>query len=80
MLIIFNFLYDKSFLKKSPNYDFIYDQVVSFEELISPPILSHFMNFMGIKTQSLDAHNFIKTNTNYRDTEVNWKITQPKHQ
>ena len=36
---------------KSPNYNFVYDQIVSFGELISTMILSHFMNFMGIKTQ-----------------------------
>jgi aspartate kinase len=34
---------------KSPNYNFVYDQIVSFGELISTTILSHFMNFMGSK-------------------------------
>ncbi len=61
---------------KSPNYNFVYDQVVSYGELISTTILSHFMNFMGIKTQWLDVRNFIKTDANYRDAEVNWKLTQ----
>ena len=59
---------------KSPNYNFVYDQIVSFGELISTTILSHFMNFMGIKTQWLDVRNFIKTNANYRDAEVDWKL------
>ncbi|MFQ3173061.1 MAG: aspartate kinase [Flavobacterium sp.] len=61
---------------KSPNYDFVYDQIVSFGELISTTILSHFMNFMNIKTQWIDVRNFIKTNSNYRDAEVNWDLTQ----
>ena len=61
---------------KSPNYNFVYDQIVSFGELISTTILSHFMNFMGIKTQWLDVRNFIKTNANYRDAEVDWETTQ----
>lgn len=61
---------------KSPNYNFVYDQIVSFGELISTTILSHFMNFMGIKTQWIDVRNFIKTDANYRDAEVDWELTQ----
>lgn len=61
---------------KSPNYNFVYDQIVSYGELISTTILSHFMNFMGIKTQWIDVRNFIKTNANYRDAEVDWELTQ----
>ena len=61
---------------KSPNYNFVYDQIVSYGELISTTILSHFMNFMGIKTQWLDVRNFIKTDANYRDAEVDWDLTQ----
>jgi aspartate kinase len=61
---------------KSPNYNFVYDQIVSYGELISTTILSHFMNFMGIQTQWLDVRNFIKTDSNYRDAEVDWNLTQ----
>lgn len=61
---------------KSPNYNFVYDQIVSYGELISTTILSHFMNFMGMKTQWLDVRNFIKTDANYRDAEVDWELTQ----
>ncbi len=61
---------------KSPNYNFVYDQIVSYGELISTTILTHFMNFMGIKTQWIDVRNFIKTNANYRDAEVDWELTQ----
>jgi aspartate kinase len=61
---------------KSPNYNFVYDQIVSYGELISTTILSHFMSFMGIKTQWLDVRNFIKTDSNYRDAEVDWETTQ----
>jgi aspartate kinase len=49
---------------------------MSFGELISTTILSNFMNFMNIKTQWVDVRNFIKTNSNYRDAEVNWDLTQ----
>ena len=61
---------------KSPNYNFVYDQVVSYGELISTTIISHYMSFMGIKTQWLDVRNFIKTDNNYRDANVDWDLTQ----
>jgi len=61
---------------KSPNYNFVYDQIVSYGELISTTILSHFMNYKNIKTQWIDVRNFIKTDSTYRDAEVDWELTQ----
>lgn len=61
---------------KSPNYNFVYDQIVSFGELISTTIVSHYMGFMGIKTQWIDVRNLIKTDNNYRDANVDWETTQ----
>jgi aspartate kinase len=61
---------------KSPNYNFVYDQIVSYGELISTTVLSHFMSFMGITTQWLDVRNFVKTDANYRDAEVDWELTK----
>ena len=61
---------------KSPNYSFVYDQIVSYGELISTTIISHYFNFKGLKNNWLDIRNFIKTDSNYRDAEVNWEITQ----
>ncbi len=66
------------FLKtnKSPNYNFVYDQIVSFGELISTTIVSHYFDFCGIKNNWLDVRNFIKTDNTYRDAVVNWELTQ----
>jgi len=61
---------------KSPNYNFVYDQIVSYGELISTTILSHFMNAKNIKTNWIDVRNFIKTDNNYRDANVDWELTQ----
>jgi aspartate kinase len=61
---------------KSPNYNFVYDQIVSFGELISTSIISHYMGFSGIKTQWIDVRTLIKTDANYRDANVNWDATQ----
>lgn len=61
---------------KSPNYNFVYDQIVSFGELISTTILGHYMNYRDIKTNWIDVRDFIKTDSNYRDAEVDWDLTQ----
>jgi aspartate kinase len=61
---------------KSPNYNFVYDQIVSFGELISTTIISHYMGFMGLKTQWIDVRNLIKTDNNYRDANLDWETTQ----
>jgi aspartate kinase len=61
---------------KSPNYNFVYDQIVSFGELLSTTILSHYMAHRGIKTNWIDVRNYIKTDATYRDAEVDWETTQ----
>lgn len=61
---------------KSPNYNFVYDQIVSYGELISTTIISHYMNYMDIKTKWLDVRELIKTDNNYRDAAVDWDLTQ----
>jgi len=68
----------ESFLKnnKSPNYNFVYDQVVSFGEILSTTIISHYFNFRGLINNWLDVRNFIKTDNTYRDAIVDWEQTQ----
>lgn len=61
---------------KSPNYNYVYDQVVSTGELLSTIILSHFMDTSGIASHWLDVRTLIKTDSNYRDANVDWDATQ----
>ena len=61
---------------KSPNYNFVYDQVVSYGEIVSTSIVSHYFNHAGLKNNWIDVRSFIKTDNNYRDAEVDWEKTQ----
>jgi aspartate kinase len=61
---------------KSPNYNFVYDQVVGYGELVSSTILNAYLNESGLKSTWLDVRNFIKTDDNYRDANINWEKTQ----
>lgn len=61
---------------KSTQYDFVYDQIVSYGELVSTTIVSEYLNYQNIDSSWLDARNFIKTDSTYRDAQVNWNKTQ----
>lgn len=61
---------------KSPNYDFVYDQVVCCGELISTKIVSSYLNSTGIKNTWLDVRDYIKTDDTYREGKVNWELTE----
>jgi aspartate kinase len=61
---------------KSPNYNFVYDQVISFGELVSTTIVSHYFNEKGLKNNWIDVRNFIKTDNTYRDANLDWEQTQ----
>lgn len=61
---------------KSPNYSFVYDQVISYGEIISTTIVSHYFNEQGLTNNWIDVRNFIKTDNNYRDGNVDWEQTQ----
>lgn len=61
---------------KSPNYNFVYDQVVSCGEMISSKILSEYLNDIQFPNAWLDARDYIKTDDSYRDGGVNWEETE----
>lgn len=63
---------------KSPNYNFVYDQIVSYGELLSTTIVSAYFNEKGIKNNWIDVRNLIKTDNTYRDANVDWEATQKR--
>ena len=70
----------KEFLdkNKSPNFSFVYDQVVSNGELISSKIICEFLNNNGVSINWIDAREIIKTDSKFRGANVNWKETKIK--
>ena len=63
-------------INKSKDYDYIYDQIVSYGELLSTKIVSYYFNSINLKNKWLDVRTIIKADTNYRDAAVNWELTQ----
>ncbi|TYC13541.1 aspartate kinase [Bizionia gelidisalsuginis] len=61
---------------KSPDYNFVYDQVIGYGELLSTTIVSAYLNEQSIKNTWLDVRTCIKTDSFYRRANVNWEQTQ----
>jgi aspartate kinase len=56
--------------------DYIYDQIVSIGEIISSKIVAAYLNEVGCPSTWVDARNYIKTDNNYREANVDWHKTE----
>ena len=64
-------------LEKEPtmNYDFDYDQIVPFGEMISTKIISAYLNDSGIQNQWMDIRNYLKSNNAFREARIDWELS-----
>lgn len=63
---------------KSKEYSFVYDQIVCYGEILSTTIIHNFLASKQINNIWLDAREFIKTDSYYRDSNLNWDLTIQK--
>lgn len=65
-------------LDKTPSHDynFEYDQIIGFGELVSTRIVSDYLNANGIKNQWVDIRTLLKTDDTFRDAKVNWEWSE----
>ena len=61
---------------RSSKYDFVYDQIVIYGELISTTIVHEYLEKNGVQTNWLDARSCVRTDDTYRDAQVKWEETQ----
>lgn len=67
---------DEVSARKATNYNFDYDQTVSFGELISTTLISGYLNSVGISNVWVDVRDVIRTNENYREGIVDFDSTR----
>lgn len=60
----------------SDNFDYDYDRIVSFGELLSTTLIATYLNTQGLETQWLDARQLVRTDNTYREGHVDWTVTQ----
>jgi aspartate kinase len=64
----------------SDNFDFEYDQIVSFGELFSTRMLSAYLEKLHVSHEWLDARRLVRTDNHYREGAVDWAKTERKIQ
>jgi len=63
---------------KYPIFDEVYDQIISYGELLSSIIVGNFVVKEGLSCQWIDARELILTNEDWREAKVNWQLSQEK--
>ena len=64
-------------LAKDPtlNYDYDYDQLICYGELLSTTIIHHFLNASGLNTRWMDIRRSLKTSNDWREARVDWELS-----
>ncbi|MGM0621790.1 MAG: aspartate kinase [Bacteroidota bacterium] len=64
-------------LDKSPSldYNFEYDQIICFGELVSTQIVSEYLNVAGKPNKWVDVRTCIRTDDLHRDANIDWELT-----
>lgn len=60
------------------NYDFLYDQLVCYGELLSTTIVSGYLKSVGIQNDWKDVRKLVLTDSTYRDAQVDWEKTKQR--
>ncbi len=73
---LFDDLY--TYLQKpaSLNYEFEYDQIVAYGELLSTTIISEYLRTKGVKNQWIDIRRYLKTNDTFGEAKVDWELSR----
>lgn len=57
-------------------FDFEYDQLICYGELVSSLIVSEYLNLAGQENKWIDIRGSLRTDDKYREASVNWKWTE----
>ena len=64
-------------LTKEPtlNYDYDYDQLIGYGELLSTTIISNYLNLSDVSTRWMDIRKSLKTDNRWREARVDWELS-----
>jgi aspartate kinase len=57
------------------NFDYDYDQLICYGELLSTTIISHYLNREGIATRWMDVRRSLKSDNTWREARIDWELT-----
>ena len=72
---IFDELADRLAQEPTMNYDFDYDQVIGYGEMLSTKIIAHYLNSAGLRTKWVDVRKSLKTDNTFREGRVDWDVS-----
>ncbi len=72
---LFGNMADRLAKKPTLNYDFDYDQLICFGELLSTTIIGHFLNSAKVPTRWIDIRRSLKTDNTWREARVDWELS-----
>jgi aspartate kinase len=75
---LFKELYHILIDNSNTDFDFKYDQVVSFGEIFSTKIVSAYLNYAQFENQWLDIRKVFITDDTYREAKIDWNTTKDK--
>ncbi|MBN1953261.1 MAG: aspartate kinase [Bacteroidales bacterium] len=73
---IFAELQKKLSTEPGMSYNFEYDQLVSYGEILSTTIIAEFLKHSGIDCEWVDIRKVLKTDNSYREARVNFELSQ----
>jgi len=62
----------------SEDFNYEYDRIVSFGEILSTKIVYHYLKGIGLGIAWSDARNMIETNSDFRNALVEWQSSQQR--
>ncbi|QJW92443.1 aspartate kinase [Spirosoma taeanense] len=69
-----------NYLKQPPSapFDEVYDQIVSLGEILSTQIVAAYLTQTGVPTRWVDARQLIRTDSTFREGQVDWSETSQR--
>jgi len=71
--IVFKQLHEKLQQPHTDNYEYEYDRIVSFGEILSTKLISTYLNLIDVRNYWLDARQMLKTDATYMEAKINWE-------
>jgi aspartate kinase len=72
---VFDELADRLAQEPTMNYDFDYDQLIGYGEVLSTKIIAHYLNSAGLEAKWVDVRRSLKTDSTFREGRVDWEVS-----
>jgi aspartate kinase len=72
---VFDELADRLTQEPTMNFDFDYDQLIGYGEVLSTKIIAHYLNSAGLKAKWEDVRRSLKTDSTFREGRVDWNLS-----